>query len=175
MKRILDIIEEQVRAAFSEAGYDASYGKVSISDRPDLCQYQCNGAMAAAREYHKAPFMIADDVVGALCANVMFDKVVSVKPGFINITVSPSFLSEYVNEMRTADKFGLNPPENVQKIVIDYGGPNVAKPLHVGHLRAAVIGESVKRIARFAGHDVIGIGDFRSDLSLQSLADANRN
>ena len=169
MKRIQDIIEEQIKNAFVGAGYDAEYGKVGISNRPDLCQYQCNGAMAAAKQYHKAPFMIADEVAAALADNVMFEKIESVKPGFINIIINPSYLSEYVNEMSKADKFGLNAPQKVQKIIIDYGGPNVAKPLHVGHLRAAIIGESVKRIARYVGHDVIGdvhLGDWGLQIGL---------
>lgn len=169
MKKIIELIEYQVKQAFKGAGYDEKYGSVSISNRPDLCQYQCNGAMAAAKNYHKAPIMIANDVTELLKDNVMFEKAEAVKPGFINIILTPSFLAEYVDSMRSADRYGLEPAEDVKKIIIDYGGPNVAKPLHVGHLRAAIIGESVKRIARYVGHDVIGdvhLGDWGLQIGL---------
>lgn len=169
MKKIIELIEYQVKQAFKGAGYDEKYGSVSISNRPDLCQYQCNGAMAAAKNYHKAPIMIANDVTELLKDNVMFEKAEAVKPGFINIILTPSFLAEYVDSMRFADRYGLEPAEDVKKIIIDYGGPNVAKPLHVGHLRAAIIGESVKRIARYVGHDVIGdvhLGDWGLQIGL---------
>lgn len=169
MKRIIELIENQVKQAFKEAGYEESYGIVNISNRPDLCQYQCNGAMAAAKSYHKAPIMIANDVTALLKDNVVFEKVEAVNPGFINITLAPKFLADYIDDMRKSDKYGLEPCEDVKKIIVDYGGPNVAKPLHVGHLRAAIIGESVKRIARYVGHDVIGdvhLGDWGLQIGL---------
>lgn len=169
MKRIIELIENQVKQAFKEAGYEESYGIVNISNRPDLCQYQCNGAMAAAKSYHKAPIMIANDVTALLKDNVVFEKVEAVNPGFINITLAPKFLADYIDDMRKSDKYGLEPCGDVKKIIVDYGGPNVAKPLHVGHLRAAIIGESVKRIARYVGHDVIGdvhLGDWGLQIGL---------
>lgn len=169
MKRIIELIENQVKQAFKEAGYEESYGIVNISNRPDLCQYQCNGAMAAAKSYHKAPIMIANDVTSLLKENVVFEKVEAVNPGFINITLAPKFLADYIDDMRKSDKYGLEPCGDVKKIIVDYGGPNVAKPLHVGHLRAAIIGESVKRIARYVGHDVIGdvhLGDWGLQIGL---------
>ena len=169
MKRIIELIENQVKQAFKEAGYEESYGIVNISNRPDLCQYQCNGAMAAAKIYHKAPIMIAKDVTALLKDNVVFEKVEAVNPGFINITLEPKFLADYIDDMRKSDKYGLEPCGDVKKIIVDYGGPNVAKPLHVGHLRAAIIGESVKRIARYVGHDVIGdvhLGDWGLQIGL---------
>lgn len=169
MKRIIELIENQVKHAFKEAGYEESYGIVNISNRPDLCQYQCNGAMAAAKSYHKAPIMIANDVTALLKDNVVFEKVEAVNPGFINITLAPKFLADYIDDMRKSDKYGLEPCGDVKKIIVDYGGPNVAKPLHVGHLRAAIIGESVKRIARYVGHDVIGdvhLGDWGLQIGL---------
>lgn len=169
MKRIIELIENQVKQAFKEAGYEESYGIVNISNRPDLCQYQCNGAMAAAKSYHKAPIMIANDVTALLKDNVVFEKVEAVNPGFINITLEPKFLADYIDDMRKSDKYGLEPCGDVKKIIVDYGGPNVAKPLHVGHLRAAIIGESVKRIARYVGHDVIGdvhLGDWGLQIGL---------
>ena len=141
---------------------------MSISNRPDLCEYQCNGAMAGAKTYHKAPIMIANDVAEKLAGNGAFSEVAAVNPGFLNIKVSDEFLADYLNNMATEDKFGMELPES-KKIVIDYGGPNVAKPLHVGHLRAAIIGESVKRICRYLGNDVIGdvhLGDWGLQMGL---------
>ncbi len=169
MKKITDYIEELVKPAFEKAGYDPDYGKVNLSNRPDLCQYQCNGAMSAAKAYHKAPFMIADEVVELLKYNITFEKIESVKPGFINITLAPTFIADCVKKMRDEDDYGFEKTDNPRTIVIDYGGPNVAKPLHVGHLRAAIIGESIKRIARYAGHKVIGdvhLGDWGLQIGL---------
>ena len=148
---------------------------MTVSNRPDLCEYQCNGAMAGAKRYHKAPFMIADDVAKALAAknegtgSDVFSKVEVVKPGFLNLDVDESFLRSYLQEMSVDDRLGMPVPEKAEKIIIDYGGPNVAKPLHVGHLRSAVIGEAVKRIARFHGEDVIGdihLGDWGLQMGL---------
>ncbi|NLJ90446.1 MAG: arginine--tRNA ligase [Clostridiales bacterium] len=169
MKSILNIITEEISGAFEAKGYDRSYGKVTLSNRPDLCQYQCNGALAAAKEYKKAPIMIAEDVVSSLKDNKLFNKVEAIKPGFINIDVSNDFLADYLNDMNKDEKHGFEEVDNPKTIVIDYGGPNVAKPLHVGHLRSAVIGESLKRLARFVGHEVIGdvhLGDWGLQMGL---------
>lgn len=169
MRKLIDLITDKVSEAFEKAGYDASYGKVNDSNRPDLCEYQCNGAMAGAKMYHKAPIMIANDVVMELQGNDMFEEVNAVKPGFINIKLSGDFVTDYLKQMREADKFGLEKPETVETIIIDYGGPNVAKPLHVGHLRSAIIGESIKRMNRYQGHHVIGdvhLGDWGLQMGL---------
>lgn len=169
MRKLIDLITDKVSEAFEKAGYDASYGKVNDSNRPDLCEYQCNGAMAGAKMYHKAPIMIANDVVMGLQGNDMFEEVNAVKPGFINIKLSGDFVTDYLKQMREADKFGLEKPETVETIIIDYGGPNVAKPLHVGHLRSAIIGESIKRMNRYQGHHVIGdvhLGDWGLQMGL---------
>ena len=169
MKKIMEQMAEELSAAFEKAGYDPSYGKVTVSNRPDLCEYQCNGAMAGAKKYKKAPFMIADDVVEQLKDQPMFEKAESVKPGFINLTLSPSFVSEYVAQMAEDEKLGAQVEAEPKKIMIDYGGPNVAKPLHVGHLRSAIIGESIKRIQRFVGNDVTGdihLGDWGYQMGL---------
>lgn len=163
MNKILDVISEEVKKAFEAAGYDRELGRVTLSNRPDLCEYQCNGSLAGAKKYHKAPIMIAQGVAEALKENPVFSEVSAVAPGFLNLKVSESFLSGYLNEMAASEKFGMPEPEKRETIIIDYGGPNVAKPLHVGHLRSAVIGESIKRILRYAGHDVIGdihLGDW---------------
>ena len=155
--------------AFAAAGYDEKYARVSISNRPDLCEYQCNGAMAAAKEYHKAPIMIANDVAEKLSDSKVFAEVQAVAPGFLNLKIKNSFFTDYLKEMEKADKFGLDKPEKPMKIVVDYGGANIAKPLHVGHIRSAVIGESVKRILRYCGHEVIGdvhLGDWGLQMGL---------
>ena len=169
MKKILDLLSAEVAKAFAAAGYDEKYARVSISNRPDLCEYQCNGAMAAAKEYHKAPIMIANGVVEQLAGSEVFGEVQAVNPGFINMKINDAFLSSYLNGMEADDRLGFEKAEHPKTIVIDYGGPNVAKPLHVGHLRSAIIGESVKRIARFAGHHVIGdvhLGDWGLQMGL---------
>lgn len=170
MKKILDLITEEVKAAFAESGYDAGYGKVTLSNRPDLCEYQCNGAMAAAKAYKKAPFMIADEVAAKLSGNQMFSMVESVKPGFLNLKIAEDYLADYVNKMQAdGGRFGCEKTEQPQTVMIDYGGPNVAKPLHVGHLRSAIIGESIKRIGRFVGHNMIGdvhLGDWGLQMGL---------
>ena len=169
MKKLTDCMAEELSAAFEKAGYDSSYGKVGVSNRPDLCEYQCNGAMAGAKAYKKAPFMIADDVVGNLADSKVFSMKEMVKPGFINLKVSEEFLADYLKEMEKDEKLGADTAKEPKTIVIDYGGPNVAKPLHVGHLRSAIIGESIKRIGRFVGHKVIGdvhLGDWGLQMGL---------
>ena len=169
MKKIIDVLKEKVTEGFGKAGYDEKYGFITVSNRPDLCQYQCNGAMAAAKEYKKAPIMIANDVVAQLEKDSVFEKIEAVNPGFINISVSGEFLAEQAEKMTKEEKFGVEPLAQPKTIVIDYGGPNVAKPLHVGHLRPAVIGESVKRICRFMGDNVIGdvhLGDWGLQIGL---------
>ena len=169
MKKILDLITKEVEAAFEAAGYAQELGRVTVSNRPDLCEYQCNGAMAGAKRYKKAPVMIANDVAQALRENAVFSQVEAVAPGFLNLKIKESFLTAYLKEMEESEKFGLEMPAQKKKIIIDYGGPNVAKPLHVGHLRSAVIGESVKRIARYLGHTVIGdihMGDWGLQMGL---------
>lgn len=170
MKKILDLITDEVTKAFTECGYDAKYAKVTLSNRPDLCEYQCNGAMAAVKEYKKAPFMIADEVVEKLAANPIFAMAESVKPGFLNLKIDEAYLADYVAKMQEDEgRFGCEKTEAPKTIMIDYGGPNVAKPLHVGHLRSAIIGESVKRIGKFMGHNVIGdvhLGDWGLQMGL---------
>lgn len=156
--------------AFTGQGYDAKYGKVTLSNRPDLCEYQCNGAMAAAKEYKCAPFMISDKIAQALAENELFESVESVKPGFINMKVSSAYLAKYVSDMKADEgRFGCDKAAHPKTIIVDYGGANVAKPLHVGHLRSAVIGESIKRIGKFMGHHMIGdvhLGDWGLQMGL---------
>lgn len=169
MKKIIDLIEDELGVAFEKAGYEKSYAKVTISNRPDLCEYQCNGAMAGAKAYHKAPFMIAEDVLSHLTEKKYIGEIEVVKPGFINIKLNAKEVAAYLNEMKEDEGLGIDPVEEPKTIVVDYGGPNVAKPLHVGHLRSAIIGESVKRIARKMGHHVLGdihLGDWGYQMGL---------
>lgn len=169
MKKLLDLISEEVTKAFVACGYDEKYGKVTLSNRPDLCEYQCNGAMAAAKVYKKAPIMIANDVLAALEGSASFEKIEAVMPGFINIVLAPAFVTDYLKQMEKEEKLGVEEPAKPKTIVVDYGGANVAKALHVGHLRPAIIGESVKRIGRYVGHKVIGdvhLGDWGSQMGL---------
>lgn len=169
MKQLIDLITEEMEEAFEAAGYDRSYAKVTLSNRPDLCEYQCNGAMAGAKAYKKAPFMIAQDVVDQIKGGGCILSAEMVKPGFINIKLDDKYIAGYLNEMEADEKLGVEETGNPQTIVIDYGGPNVAKPLHVGHLRSAIIGESVKRICRLMGHKVLGdihMGDWGYQMGL---------
>lgn len=169
MKKILELISEEMQQAFEKAGYEKEAGKVTLSNRPDLCEYQCNGAMALAKKYKKAPLVIANDVAAMLTESAVLKEVSAVAPGFLNCKVKEEFVTAYLREMAECEKFGLETPEKVKKIVIDYGGPNVAKPLHVGHLRSAIIGESVKRISGYMGHEVVGdihLGDWGLQMGL---------
>ena len=169
MKKFLDLLSEEMGKAFEAAGYDGALGRITISNRPDLCEYQCNGAMAGAKQYHKPPIVIAGEVAEKLTDSEVFSEAAAAAPGFLNLKLSEEYLLKVVREMAAAPKFGLEKPDRVKKIVIDYGGANVAKPLHVGHLRSAVIGESIKRINRYVGHEVIGdahLGDWGLQMGL---------
>ncbi len=168
MKNILDIITAKMQQAFADAGYDASFGRVTVSNRPDLCEYQCNGALAAAKQYKCAPIMIAKAVAEKLDAGD-FAMIDAVMPGFINLKLSDAFLQNYLEEMRTAEDFGVAKPGAGKTIVVDYGGANVAKPLHIGHLRPAIIGEALKRLYKYMGYNTIGdvhLGDWGLQMGL---------
>ena len=169
MTKILEQISNIISDAFVSCGYDAKYGKTNISNRPDLCQYQCNGAMAAAKAYSKAPFMIGDEVVARLAGNSTFKSIECVKPGFINIVLSDDFIGNYVKQMASEEKFGCDCAPKNETIFLDYGGANVAKPLHIGHLRSAIIGESLKRISAFNGYRTVSdvhLGDWGLQMGL---------
>lgn len=168
MKNLLEILTDELKSAFEKAGYDTEYAKATVSNRPDLCQFQCNGAMALAKKYKKAPIMIANEVKEAICSDYIVD-LDAVAPGFLNFNISTGKLAEYLIQMSENEAFGIEKEATPKKIVIDYGGPNVAKPLHVGHLRSAIIGESVKRICRFMNNEVIGdihLGDWGLQMGL---------
>jgi arginyl-tRNA synthetase len=176
MKTILQLITDEVKQVFTEKGFDEKYGTVTISNRPDLCQYQCNGALAAAKQYKTAPIKIAQEIVEVLQGSSTFKEINAIMPGFINITISDSFLTDYLNQMTLAEDFGCEKEPNPKKILIDYGGPNIAKPLHVGHMRSAIIGESIKRLLRFCGNEVTGdvhLGDWGTQMGL-TIAELKR-
>lgn len=169
MKTILEVITIEMQKAFESAGVDASFAKVTLSNRPDLCEYQCNGALAAAKTCKKAPIVIANAVVEKLQSCRYFSEAVAVNPGFINLKAAPSLVAKYLNQMAVSENLGVEKEEKPKTIMIDYGGPNVAKPLHVGHLRSAIIGESIKRTARFKGNKVIAdihMGDWGYQMGL---------
>ena len=169
MKKIVDLIIEELKPAFTGCGYDEKFIRVTLSNRPDLCEYQCNGAMAAAKAYKKKPINIANELVEQLKDSSMFSEINAVMPGFINIRLNPEYLAGYVNRMASDEKYGLEEAKDPETIIVDYGGANVAKPLHVRHLRAAVIGESIKRICRYMGHKTIGdvhLGDWGLQMGL---------
>ena len=169
MQFLIEKISHHVEEAFASAGYDASYGKVTLSNRPDLCEFQCNGALAAAKQYRCAPMNIASSVVAALENSAVFASCEAVMPGYLNFTLREDFLAQYLTAMAQTEQFGLPKEENPRTIVVDYGGPNVAKPLHIGHLRSAIIGESIKRLYRYFGNKVIGdihMGDWGLQMGL---------
>ncbi len=169
MEKLIDLLSAAVAEAFAAAGYDPACGKVTVSNRPDLCEFQCNGAMAAAKAAHKAPILIANDVVAKLRGSGLFSAAEAVNPGFINLRVREDCLAAHVDRMRRSEKLGATGEAERRTVVLDYGGPNVAKPLHIGHLRSAIIGESIKRIYRYFGNKVIGdihLGDWGLQMGL---------
>lgn len=169
MKLLTELLSAVFMNAFSKCGYDETLGKVSISDRLDLCQFQCNGALAGAKRYKKAPLTIAQEVANQITGCIYIHKIEVVRPGFLNISVQDEFLADYAEQMYH-DKFkGIPQAEQEETIVLDYGNPNVAKPLHVGHLRSAIIGEALKRIITATGRKAVGdvhLGDWGLPMGL---------
>ncbi len=171
MKKLLDVISEYTAQGFRAFSYDEKYAQVTVSNRPDLCEFQCNGAMALAKVAHKAPIQIAEEIAGKLCEDVdsIFEEISAAPPGFLNFKLKKEFLASYLTEMKKDARFGSDPIPYAGKAVLDYGGPNVAKPLHVGHLRSAIIGESIKRTLRYMGYQVISdvhLGDWGLQMGL---------
>ncbi len=169
MKTLTDLLNRKLEAAFEKCGYSKELAFATVSDRPDLCQFQCNGAFGGAKLYHKAPRMIAEDVAAALREDEDLAKVEIAGAGFINIDVSDKLLLDFVEQVFADDKTGVPQCEKPETIVLDYGGPNVAKPLHIGHLRAAVIGEALKRLVRATGRTAVAdvhLGDWGLQMGL---------
>lgn len=169
---------EAVGAAFAEAGLPPSFGRVTPSDRPDLADFQCNGALAAAKSAGRNPREIAAAVVERLRGDPRFEAIDLAGPGFINLKVAASALSARVNAIAADPRAGGGHVDVRRRVIVDYGGPNVAKEMHVGHLRASIIGESLKRLYRFRGDEVVGdahFGDwgFQMGLVISAVLDAD--
>ena len=169
---------EAVADAFATAGLPAEFGRVTASDRPDLADFQCNGAMAAAKTARRPPREIAVLVTESLKDNPYLASVEIAGLGFINLRVSNAALANRVNEITSDARAGADLVESPRRVIVDYGGPNVAKPMHVGHLRASIIGESIKRIFRFRGDEVLGdahFGDWGFQMGLLIVAACDEN
>lgn len=178
MNKFIDILNDIFKDAFEELGYNNKYGQINLSNRPDLCQFQCNGALPASKEYKKNPKIIAEEILSKVKNHEIFSEVTIAGPGFINITIKDEFISDYLNKMCMHDKLGVVEEICPKTIIVDYGGANIAKPLHVGHLRAAIIGESIKKMARFLGHKVIGdvhLGDWGLQIGMVIAGVKRRN
>ncbi|HZD11781.1 MAG TPA: arginine--tRNA ligase, partial [Candidatus Binatia bacterium] len=159
MKSLTEILTGLVGDAFEKSGYDRAYGQVVRSNRPDLGDFQCNGALAAAGEYGKNPRQIAQEVVDALegaADDGVFAQVDLAGPGFVNLRLDDSFLAQHIQRMAQDERLGAPEKEQAQQVVIDFGGANVAKPMHVGHLRSSIIGDSLQRLFSFYGDEVTG-------------------
>jgi len=153
-------LSEAASAAFQAAGLPPEFGRVTASDRPDLADFQCNGALAAAKSAKRNPREIAAQVVEILKADPRLASVEIAGAGFINLRVSDEALSVRAREIAADARTGAQVLDAPRRVLIDYAGPNVAKPMHVGHLRASIIGESIKRLYRFRGDEVLGDAHF---------------
>jgi len=178
MKDLISTLGEAVSAAFAASGLPAEHGRVSASDRPDLADFQCNGALAAAKPARRNPRDIAAQVVERLIGDPRLASVEIAGPGFINLRVSDVALAARAGEIATDPACGLTQVEHPRRVMVDYGGPNVAKPMHVGHLRASILGESVKRLYRRRGDSVLGdahFGDWGFQMGLLIVAASDEN
>jgi arginyl-tRNA synthetase len=178
MKDLRRALGEAVSSAFAALDLPAEFGRVTASDRPDLADFQCNGAMAAAKTAKKPPREVAIQVAEALKDNPYLAQVEIAGLGFINLRVSNAALANRVNEISGDERAGAGQVQSARRVIVDYGGPNVAKPMHVGHLRASIIGESIKRIFRFRGDEVLGdahFGDWGFQMGLLIVAASDEN
>ena len=171
-------LKQAVAAAFVDAGLSEDYARVTPSDRPDLADFQCNGALIAAKPSGRNPREIAAAVTALLADSPLLSGVDIAGPGFINLRVSAAALSDRASEIASDPRVGALSAAEARRVIIDYGGPNVAKPMHVGHLRSAIIGEALKRIYRFRGDEVWGdahFGDwgFQMGLIIVAVSDMN--
>jgi len=173
MTDLIGALSEAVSAAFTASGLGPEHGRVSASDRPDLADFQCNGALAAAKAARRNPREIAAEVVQRLTGDPRLASVELAGPGFINLRVSDGALAARAGAIAEDSTAGLTPVAAPRRVLVDYGGPNVAKPMHVGHLRASIIGESLKRLYRRRGDDVLGdahFGDWGFQMGLLIIA-----
>jgi len=155
MSSLTSLLSDIVGAAFTACDLPAEYGRVTVSNRPDLAQFQCNGALAAAKAAKLPPRQIAERILAHLEVQPIFRDLQLAGPGFINISMTDAWLAEHMNRLANDTRLGM-PVKDRLTVVLDYGGPNIAKPMHVGHLRAAIIGDSLRRIFSFAGDETIG-------------------
>lgn len=167
------LIETQLNAVleniFSSLGFDTKFASVKVSDRADLSDFQCNGALALAKSEHKNPREIAAQIVEKLKKEEFCDIVSVDGPGFINIKLKNKFIAETLDKIAADERLGCGTTENPHNVILDFGGPNVAKEMHVGHLRSGVIGESIQRIERFVGNKVtsdVHLGDWGTPMGM---------
>ena len=168
MKSITEKLTDIVGTAFESCDLSREMGFVRVADRPDLAQFQCNGAMAAAKAAKKNPREVAQAVVDYLKNDKTFSKLEIAGPGFINLNVTDEYLAAHMVEAAGDDHLGVTAVKP-DTVVLDYGGPNIAKPMHVGHLRAAIIGDSLRRIMAFAGYKTLGdvhMGDWGTHMGM---------
>lgn len=166
---IENVINQKLGAIFQKLGLDEKFAMVKPSDRPDLSDFQCNGALALAKSARRNPREIASLIGAELEKDADFAKISIDGPGFINITLNDAFLGRLMDKMSADDRFGCGKTAAPKKVVMDFGGPNVAKALHVGHLRSAVIGEAIRRIEKFAGNEVVSdvhFGDWGTPMGM---------
>ncbi len=166
---LLSVINEKVEAAFKTAGYEDVQTLVRAADRPDLADYQANGALALAKSLHRNPREVAEKVATELQKDNFFSEVSVAGPGFINMRIKDEELTKLAVQILAQDKAGYERKDPPKTVVLDYCGPNVGKVLHVGHLRSGNIGDAVRRIMTFAGDKTIGdahLGDWGRPMGL---------
>ena len=163
------IINTKLAEVFNSLQLNPQYAVVKVSDRPDLSDFQCNGALALAKSEKKNPREIATQIAAKLQEDPDFSKISVDGPGFLNLSINNSLIAKVLDAMSEDERFGCEKVSNPHKIVLDSGGPNVAKALHVGHLRSAAIGEAIRRIEIFAGNEVISdvhFGDWGTPMGM---------
>jgi arginyl-tRNA synthetase len=178
MSDLKSVLSEAVGAAFAAGGMAADLGRVTVSDRPDLADFQSNGALAAAKAAGRNPREIANEVVERLKGDPRLLAIDIAGPGFINMRLAPEALTARAREIAADARAGAPTVAQPRRVMVDYGGPNVAKPMHVGHLRSSIIGESLKRLFRFLGDEVKGdahFGDWGFQMGLLIVAASDEN
>ncbi|QQG36696.1 MAG: arginine--tRNA ligase [Micavibrio aeruginosavorus] len=166
---LIDKLNEIVGSAFTACGLSAELGTVRVSDRPDLAQFQCNGAMAAAKQAKKNPRAVAEEVAAGLSGDPLFSKIEIAGPGFINLNITDEALAKHLMGIAIDDRCGVAPLAQGETVVLDYGGPNIAKAMHVGHLRASIIGDTLRRVLSFCGYKTLGdvhMGDWGTQIGM---------
>ncbi|MCP4356123.1 MAG: arginine--tRNA ligase [Proteobacteria bacterium] len=159
--------------SFDALGFDKNMAKVVVSNRPELCQFQCNAAMPLAKIAKKNPLEIAQDIISKLPDNEIIKNIEAVAPGFININLTEEFIAKHISSLIDDKRQGFDKKDKPLKTIVDYCGANIAKSMHVGHLRATIIGESVKRIFKFVGDEVLGdihMGDWGTQMGMMIMA-----